>query len=109
MVLLDNRLCNWRDVVQRQTGIDMQSLLHGGAAGGTAASFSAVPGARLVGGADYFLDLVGFDTHLDSVDLVITGEGSLDQQTCMAKDPLQSPAGARNKTKDNWIGRPDTG
>lgn len=99
VVLLDNRLRNWRDVVQRQTGIDMQSLLHGGAAGGTAASFSAVLGARLVGGADYFLDLVGFDTILDSVDLVITGEGSLDQQTLHGKGPFAIARRARNKNK----------
>ena len=32
-------------------------------------------------GAEYFLDLVDFDSFLAGTDLVITGEGSIDEQT----------------------------
>ena len=42
-------------------------------------------GGRLVSGADFFLDLLEFDTHVRGCDLVITGEGKLDSQTLAGK------------------------
>ena len=44
-------------------------------------------GARVVSGADYFLDLLDFDGHLRGCDLVITGEGKMDVQTLEGKFP----------------------
>ena len=38
-------------------------------------------------GADYFLDLLDFNTRKDSCDVVITGEGSIDEQTLAGKLP----------------------
>ena len=40
-----------------------------------------------VSGADYFLDLLDFEAHLDGCDLVITGEGRIDDQTLHGKLP----------------------
>ncbi|MDP9997420.1 MULTISPECIES: glycerate kinase [Pseudarthrobacter] len=44
-------------------------------------------GAKQVSGADYFLDLLDFDTRKDNCDVVITGEGSIDEQTLAGKLP----------------------
>ncbi|WP_082566662.1 glycerate kinase [Arthrobacter sp. Soil764] len=44
-------------------------------------------GARQVSGADFFLDLLDFDTRRDTCDVVITGEGSIDLQTLAGKLP----------------------
>ena len=44
-------------------------------------------GARQVSGADYFLDLLDFNARKDSCDVVITGEGSIDEQTLSGKLP----------------------
>jgi glycerate kinase len=44
-------------------------------------------GARHVSGADYFLDLLDFNTRKDNCDVVITGEGSIDEQTLAGKLP----------------------
>lgn len=44
-------------------------------------------GAKQVPGADYFLDLLDFNTRKDSCDIVITGEGSIDEQTLAGKLP----------------------
>jgi glycerate kinase len=44
-------------------------------------------GATQVSGADYFLDLLDFNTRKDSCDVVITGEGSIDEQTLAGKLP----------------------
>lgn len=44
-------------------------------------------GATQVSGADYFLDLLDFNARKDSCDVVITGEGSIDEQTLAGKLP----------------------
>ena len=44
-------------------------------------------GGRVVSGADYFLDLLDFETRLQGCDLVITGEGRMDDQTLNGKLP----------------------
>ena len=58
-----------------------------GAAGGLAAALLAL-GAQLVPGIDAVLDLVGFDDRARKVDLVITGEGSVDAQSAAGKTPV---------------------
>ncbi|MFI1460344.1 glycerate kinase [Nocardia carnea] len=57
-----------------------------GSAGGM--GFAALLlGAEIVSGAGYFLDLLEFDRHLPGCDLVVTGEGSIDEQTANGKLP----------------------
>lgn len=57
-----------------------------GAAGGL--GFAAmILGARTVSGADFFLDLLGFEDSARGCDLVITGEGRIDTQTLSGKLP----------------------
>jgi glycerate kinase len=60
----------------------------GGAAGGTAAGFAGLLGARLRPGVDLLLDLAGFDAAANGADLVLTGEGSLDEQSLSGKAPV---------------------
>jgi len=57
-----------------------------GAAGGLGFA-GLLLGGHVVSGADFFLDLLQFDTHLDGCDLVITGEGRIDDQTLHGKLP----------------------
>lgn len=64
----------------------LAQLTGAGAAGGCGFA-AALLGARLVSGADFFLDLVDFETHCEPTDLVITGEGCLDSQTLSGKLP----------------------
>ena len=57
-----------------------------GAAGGL--GFAALLlGAEIRSGAEFFLDLLGFDTHLGDADAVVTGEGRIDDQTLHGKLP----------------------
>jgi glycerate 2-kinase len=75
-------------VTYHQTGKDMAAIKYGGTAGGAAAGLYAFLDARLVNGIDHFLQLTGFDTALEKTDLVITGEGSIDEQTLQGKGPF---------------------
>ena len=56
-----------------------------GAAGGLSGALWAEHGARLVPGAAYVLDAIGFDDRMRAAAFVVTGEGSLDEQTLQGK------------------------
>jgi glycerate kinase len=53
--------------------------------------------ARLAAGADNFLKLTGFEEALKDTDLVITGEGSIDEQTLHGKAPAAVAIAAKQK------------
>ena len=57
-----------------------------GAAGGLGAALAAL-GGELVPGAPAVLDLVGFDERLAGQDIVVTGEGQIDETTAEGKAP----------------------
>ena len=56
-----------------------------GAAGGLSGGLWAAHGAKLVPGAPYVLDAIGFDDLMRASAFVVTGEGSLDEQTLQGK------------------------
>ena len=85
---LDSGLARLSEIALHQTGRDMSALKYGGTAGGAAAGLYAFLNANLVNGIDYFLQLTGFDAALAKSDLVITGEGSIDEQTLQGKGPF---------------------
>lgn len=58
-----------------------------GAAGGLGAALLAL-GAELRSGVETVLDLIEFDEHVRDVDLVITGEGNMDEQSAAGKAPV---------------------
>ncbi|WP_078915071.1 glycerate kinase [Streptomyces sp. NRRL S-474] len=65
-----------------------------GAAGGIGYG-ALLLGARFRPGIEVMLDVLGFAPALDRADLVITGEGSLDEQTLHGKAPAGVAAAAR--------------
>ncbi|HEY5844264.1 MAG TPA: glycerate kinase, partial [Mycobacterium sp.] len=84
---LDGALGRWADIVQSATGADHRSTPGAGAAGGVGFAAIAMLGATLRPGIDLMLELVEFHQHLEDAMLVITGEGSLDEQTLHGKAP----------------------
>lgn len=94
---LEAALAKLRDVLFRQTGKDLAVIKHGGAAGGVAAGLQGFLNATLVKGIDYFLDITGFEDALQKADLVITGEGNIDEQTLRGKGPFGVALRAREK------------
>ncbi|MFC5635929.1 glycerate kinase [Streptomyces bullii] len=83
--------------------------------GSRAAEYAASPGAGAAGGIGYgallvgarfrpgievMLDVLGFASALERADLVITGEGSLDEQTLHGKAPAGVAAAARAADKE---------
>jgi glycerate kinase len=93
--LLDAALANWADVAAAATGADHRADPGAGAAGGVGFAAVAVLGGVLRPGVDLVLDLVHFADELAKADLVVTGEGSLDEQTLHGKAPAGVAAAAR--------------
>lgn len=93
---LDKALAHWADLVAQATapgqrlgphppGLSPRNIPGAGAAGGVGFAALAVLGAELVPGIELVLELVGFRERLVGVDLVVTGEGALDEQTLHGK------------------------
>jgi glycerate kinase len=82
--LLRRRLERLAQLYQQTHGIDVRSLAGSGAAGGLAGGLAAV-GARLVPGFDLVAEEIDLDGQLQGADLVVTGEGFLDEQSFAGK------------------------
>jgi glycerate 2-kinase len=78
--LLRRRLERLAEVYVAEHGVDVRALPGSGAAGGLAGGLAAV-GAELVPGFDLVADEVGLDERVEGADLVVTGEGFLDEQS----------------------------
>lgn len=96
---LDMALDHWADTVAAACGSDRRETPGAGAAGGVGFAAVAVLGATLRPGIELMLDLVGFHDRLDGADLVVTGEGSLDEQTLHGK----APAGVARAARDAGV------
>lgn len=83
--LLSERLDHVADLYVKRFGRDPRGLAQTGAAGGLSGALWSALGATLFSGADYILDLVGFDELARSADAVVLGEGKLDAQSFLGK------------------------
>ena len=90
--LLDANLSHYADMLERATGRDVRTQPGAGAAGGTTAGLLAIEdafaGLRIRPGVEVVMELTDFDARLERADLVITGEGRIDEQTAFGKTAL---------------------
>lgn len=84
---LDAALTRFAEVVRRDLGVDVRSVPGAGAAGGLGAGLIAFLGAELAPGARIIGDITNIQARIAAADVVITGEGRLDQQTDFGKGP----------------------
>lgn len=86
---LDRGLRNFGEIAETAYGHGILEAEGAGAAGGAGAGMMAYLHARMVPGAELLLDALDFDRLVADADLVITGEGRMDEQTLMGKLPLR--------------------
>lgn len=94
---LERGMENYRNVIQREFGIDPDQMPGSGAAGGLGAALLVFLRAELKSGIETVLDLIDFDSRLEDVSLVVTGEGRTDWQSCFGK--VMQGIGMRCKKK----------
>jgi glycerate 2-kinase len=84
VLALGEELAAIAEQYRERFGVDVTMLPGSGAAGGLAGGLAAI-GGRIVSGFDLIADLVGIDAALEGADLVVTGEGALDQTSLAGK------------------------
>ncbi|MGP3925314.1 glycerate kinase [Streptomyces sp. 8N616] len=96
--LLDASLAHYARVLEQAIGPEAAAYAQSpgaGAAGGIGYGALIGLGASFRPGIEVMLDVLGFAAALERADLVITGEGSLDEQTLHGKAPAGVAAAAR--------------
>ncbi|MEU7657601.1 glycerate kinase [Streptomyces lincolnensis] len=99
---LDSALAHYAEVLEKTIGAkaaEHAAAPGAGAAGGIGYGALLV-GARFRPGIEVMLDVLGFAAALEKTTLVITGEGSLDEQTLHGKAPAGVAAAARAAGKE---------
>ena len=94
---LEKGMCSYRDVIRETFRIDCDGIPGTGAAGGLGAALMVFLGGEMKSGIETVLDLIRFDERLEGVDLVVTGEGRTDWQSCFGK--VMQGVGMRAKAK----------
>ncbi len=88
VTFLEAGLTKWADAAELALGRTARDLPGAGAAGGLGFGAQLFLGARMRPGIELLLEMTSFAEHLDGARLVITGEGSLDEQTLRGKAPV---------------------
>ncbi len=84
---LELALVRLAEVVEQEFGFDYRDKPGAGAAGGLGFGLMSFCGATVRPGFDVVAEAVGLESKMKGVDLIITGEGSLDRQTLEGKTP----------------------
>ncbi len=82
---LEEGMLHYNQVILDQFGIDCNKVEGAGAAGGLGAALKVFLHGNMRSGIETVLDLIHFDERLEGVDLVVTGEGRTDWQSCFGK------------------------
>ncbi|MGP3982248.1 glycerate kinase [Streptomyces sp. KR80] len=102
VAILDAALAHYARVLEEAIGPNAAEYAQSpgaGAAGGIGYGALVGLGASFRPGIEVMLDVLGFAPALERADLVITGEGSLDEQTLHGKAPAGVASAARARGK----------
>jgi glycerate kinase len=101
--MFEQALAKYADVVARDLHVDFRNEPGAGAAGGLGFGLMSFCGASIRQGFDIVAEVVGLESKMEDVDLIITGEGSLDRQTLEGKTPAGVARAARKLGKRVYV------
>lgn len=96
---LDDNLRNFADITERLTGVKLHAKTGAGAAGGAGGAMQAFFAGEMRRGVDVVLEAISFQRHVETADLIITGEGRTDSQTLSGKTPFGIAEAAKKSGK----------
>jgi len=94
---LDEALGRLAEIVNSKYCRANENIPGAGAAGGLGYGLMEFCGGELKSGIEIILDLIKFDSYLDDVDLIISGEGRIDGQSVYGKVPVGVAGRAKKK------------
>ena len=99
IVKMDKWLSNYAGIAKKYNPDADKDYPGCGAAGGLGFAFRTFLGGELKNGIGLILEQTGIRKHIESSDIVVTGEGRLDSQTAMGKAPAGVSAIAKEYGK----------
>jgi len=100
---LDAHLAHYAYLLEKASGHAIRDVPGAGAAGGTTAGLLAIADRfetfEIRPGVEVVMELTGFDDALTAADLVLTGEGRIDEQTGFGKTAMGVAQRARDAGK----------
>jgi glycerate kinase len=89
---LERNLAHYADLLEAASGRSIRDVAGAGAAGGTTAGLLAIADRfasfEIRPGVEVLMELTGFDDALAVADVVLTGEGRVDEQTAFGKTAM---------------------
>lgn len=100
VVQLEKGMLNYQAVIEETLKLDISKISGGGAAGGLGAAFVSYLDGEIGQGIKLVIDETKLEEKIKTVDLIITGEGKIDNQTLYGKGPVGiSSLGKKNNKK----------
>ena len=97
VIALEGGLLRYARQIANATGVDVAHLPGAGASGGLGAGIAGLLGGRLHPRYDIVMQYLDLDGLMQKADLVITAEGSLDDQTPFGKIPAEVARRAKRR------------
>jgi glycerate 2-kinase len=88
IAVLDQALRKLAKLFEDSYGVNVQEIQGAGAAGGLGGAIVACLNGRISSGVETMIKLTRLEEKIKRADVVITGEGSLDNQSIMGKVPI---------------------
>lgn len=95
---LDKGLRHISRIIKNDLGKEVAKIPGAGAAGGLGAGLMAFFDAELRSGIDIVIETSGIKGHMQDIDIVITGEGKIDNQTVSGKAPIGVAKAAQERS-----------
>ena len=86
--IVESSYLHFSAIIQRMFGIDVTKLAGATGSGGIGAALHAFLDAKIINTLDYLSEKTNILTNINNADIVITGEGCLDNQTKFGKVPF---------------------
>ena len=97
IINLDLGLENLRNIIMEIQNIDLQTIPGAGAAGGLGGGAVAFLDAKVISAADLVFEICNLQEKIQKADIIITGEGRIDEQTWNGKLIARLLETAKNK------------
>ncbi|MEY4278881.1 MAG: hypothetical protein RL377_885 [Bacteroidota bacterium] len=85
VIQLDKGLRNIASIIKQTTKVNLSKVRGMGAAGGVTAMLFPFFKTRIISGINLVMEISNFNKHISNTDLLITGEGKIDDQSFQGK------------------------
>lgn len=87
--ILENAMNHYANVIEDTFGVSKRLAYGSGAAGGLGFALHFFPNIKVVSGSDFVISLSKIENAIRQADMIIIGEGSLDEQSAYGKITLK--------------------